>query len=168
MFLFHSKDGLLKRHVSDLKNSDPEVRRRAAYKLYNLGKSDASPHLIRALTDPDKRVRWRVAYALGDFGETGHDAAFEVLVSHLDAEEDWNVRRIIVMALRHWDKRAIKPLINALSDESEYVRRYAAMTLGFKRSKEAVPPLKRLIEEDGSKEVRDYASWALEEIKKQD
>lgn len=168
MTFFRSKDTLFKKYVSELKDADPEVRRKAAYELSNLGKPEAISYLSEALTDPDKRVRWRVAYALGDFGETGYDEAFEALVSHLEAEEDWNVRRIIVMALRHWGKRAIEPLINALSDESEYVRRYAAMTLGFKRSKKAVPHLKRLIEENGSKEVRDYASWAMEKINKRD
>jgi HEAT repeat protein len=46
------------------------------------------------------------------------------------------------------------------------VRRYAAMTLGFKKSKEALEPLKRLLEKETSKEVRDYAKWAIRKIEK--
>ena len=68
------------------------------------------------------------------------------------------------MALRHCDRRAILPLILALEDESEYVRRYAAMTLGFKKAKEAARPLKKLLEKETSKEVRDYAKWAIRKI----
>jgi HEAT repeat protein len=86
------------------------------------------------------------------------------LVSHLKSEEDWNVRRIIVMALRHWDERANTPLIKALSDDSEYVRRYAAMTIGFKKIHKAIPDLKKGSLHDKYKEVRDYSSWALKQI----
>ncbi len=166
MALFRSKEGHLERYLSELKDPSPEVRRRAAYELSNLGDAKAIPHLIKALSDNDKRVRWRAAYALGDFGEMGSDEAYEALLSRLEVEEDWNVRRIILMTFRHWDERAIKPLIHALEDESKYVRRYAAMTLGLKKSKEAVAPLERLLEKEESKDVRDYARWALEEINK--
>jgi HEAT repeat protein len=165
MPLFHTK-GKLERYLSLLKDPDPDVRRRAAHELSNLGNPKAVPHLIKALSDKDKKVRWRVAYSLGDFGEMGSDKAFEALVRHMEDEVDWNVRRITVMTLRHWGKRAVQPLISALGDESKYVRRYAAMTLGFKKSKEAIPHLKRLIEKEESKEVVDYAKWALEKINK--
>ncbi len=164
MPLFRSKRSLLERHLSDLKDSSPAVRMRAAHELANLGDAKAIPHLVGALSDRDKKVRWRAAYALGDFGEMGYDEAYEALLSRLEVEEDWNVRRIILMTFRNWDERAVKPLIAALEDESEYVRRYAAMTLGLKRSREAVPHLKRRMEKDESKDVRDYAKWALEEI----
>ena len=164
MVFFRSKERLFERLVTELTSKDPEVRSRSAQKLSDLGKAEAIPHLISALSDSDKRVRWRAAYALGDFGDMGYDTAFEAIVSHLKTEEDWNVRRIIVMTLRHWDERAIQPLTTALSDSSEYVRRYAAMTLGFKKARKAVPPLERLASSDGSKEVRDYAKWALDKI----
>jgi HEAT repeat protein len=167
MALFKSKEKLIRKYLSELKNHDPEVRRRAAHELSKLGKADAISHLISALSDRDKRVRWRVAYALADFGEREYDDAYEALVSHLKNESDWNVRRIIVMSLRHWDDRAIAPLIKALSDESEYVRRYAAMTLGFKMAGEAIPQLKQLAATDESKVVRDYSKWALEKITKE-
>lgn len=154
----------LQRFLQDLKSDDPEVRMRATGKLADLERAEAVPPLIRALSDDDKRVRWRAAYALSDFGEQGHDTAYEALVKHLKVEPDWNVRRIIVMALRHWDERAVPVLIRALEDRSAYVRRYAAMTLGFKRAVEALPDLKRLSAGDESKEVRDYAAWAVEKI----
>lgn len=164
MVFSRSKERLFERLVGELTSKDPDIRRRAAQKLSDLGKAESIPHLIAALSDSDKKVRWRVAYALGDFGEMGNDAAFEAIVSHLITEEDWNVRRIIVMTLRHWDERAIPPLIEALSDASEYVRRYAAMTLGFKKSKQAVSHLGKLVSSDCSKDVRDYAKWALDKI----
>ncbi len=164
MVFFRSKKRLFERLVKELRSSDPEIRSRSAQTLSDLGNAEAIPYLISVLSDLDKKVRWRTAYALGDFGEMGNDAAFEAIVAHLKTEDDWNVRRIIVMTLRHWDDRAIPSLIAALSDESEYVRRYAAMTLGFKKSREAISHLERLMSSDGSKEVRDYATWALDKI----
>jgi HEAT repeat protein len=151
-------------YIKKLKDPDPEVRKRAAQELADLRDRRAVPHLINALKDEDKKVRWRVVYALGDFGEMGSNEAFEALVSQLKIESDWNVRRIIVMTFRHWGKMAVKPLIKALEDESPYVRRYAAMTLGLKKSRETIEPLKRLIEKEESKEVIDYAKWALRKI----
>ncbi len=153
-------------HLEKLKDPQPEVRRRAAQELADLGDARAIPHLINALTDKDKRVRWRVAYALGDFGESGSEEAFKGLAARLAIEPDWNVRRIIVMTFRHWGKMPVKPLIQALADESPYVRRYAALTLGYKKSRQAVEPLKQLLKKEDSKEVRDYAKWALEKSEK--
>ena len=165
MAIFKSRQKMFERHRIELKDPDPELRMRAAYELSNLGMKEAIPLLIGALSDNDKRVRWKAAYALGDFGEMGSEDAFQSLATHLSGEQDWNVRRIIVMALRHWDEKAVPYLVNALSDGSEYVRRYAAMTLGFKKAFEAGPHLKRLASIDSSKEVRSYARWALEQMK---
>lgn len=163
MALFRSKKRFGE-FLKKLKDPDPEVRRRAAQELADLGNPEAVAHLIDALRDKDKRVRWRVVYALGDFGEMGSEEAFEALVSHLEIEPDWNVRRVIVMTFRHWGKMPLKPLIEALGDESPYVRRYAAMTIGYKKSREGVEPLKHLLEKEKSKEVIDYANWALRKI----
>ena len=151
-------------HLEELKDPDPDVRSRAAQDLADLGDKKAVPHLVNALNDKDKRVRWRVVYALGDFGEGGSEEAFKALAAHLKTEADWNVRRIIVMTFRHWGKMPLEPLIEALGDESPYVRRYAAMTLGYKKSKDGVEPLNRLLEKEKSKEVIDYANWALRKI----
>lgn len=155
-----------KEHLEKLKDPDPEVRRRAAQELADLRDRKAVPHLINALGDKDKRVRWRVVYALGDFGEGGSEEAFNALAAHLKTEPDWNVRRIIVMTFRHWGKMPLKPLIEALGDESPYVRRYAAMTLGHKKAREGIEPLKKLLEKENSKEVIDYANWAIRKIEK--
>lgn len=155
-----------KEYLEKLKDSDPEVRRRAARDLAYLDDARAVPHLIDALSDKNKKVRWRAAYALGHFGEEGSEEAFRALASRLEIEPDWNVRRIIVMTFRHWGKMPMGPLIHALEDESAYVRRYAAMTLGYKKSREGLEPLKRLLEKEDSKDVRDYAGWAIEKIEK--
>lgn len=163
MDLFKKKS----KYLEDLRSPDPAIRARAAQELSNLEERRALEPLIELLkNDPDRRVRWRAAYALGEFGEIGVDRAFEILVENLNHEEDWNVRRIIVMALRHWDDRAMDPLLRSLDDENEYVRRYASMTLGFKKSKEALPKLEKMASEDPSKDVRDNARWAVSKIKK--
>ncbi len=161
-----SKKKAFEAYLKKLKDPDPETRKRAARDLAYLDDARAVPHLIDALSDKDKKVRWRAAYALGHFGETGSEEAFKALASQLEIEPDWNVRRIIVMTFRHWGKMPIEPLIRALEDKSPYVRRYAAMTLGYKKSKEGVEPLKKLLEKEESKEVKDYAGWAIEKIKK--
>ena len=150
--------------LEKLKDPDPRVRSRSAQELADSGDRRAVPHLINALGDKDKRVRWRVAYALGDFGEMGSQEAFNALAAHLKTEHDWNVRRIIVMTFRHWGKMPLKPLIEALGDESPYVRRYAAMTLGYKKARDGIEPLKKLLLKEESKEVIDYANWAIRKI----
>jgi HEAT repeat protein len=164
MAFFRKK--LFEEYLEKLKDQNPDVRSRAAQELADIGDKKAVPQLINALGDKDKRVRWRVVYALGDFGEGGSEEAFNALATHLKTEPDWNVRRIIVMTFRHWGKMPLKPLIEALGDESPYVRRYAAMTLGYKKSRDAIEPLKKLLEKEESKEVIDYANWALGKIEK--
>ncbi len=164
MPLLGSNEKKLKRNIEMLTGPDPEKRSRAAQEISEIGGPRALSQLKRALGDRDKSVRWKVAYALG---EMGTDEAYIALRDHLKVEEDWNVRRIIVMSFRHWDRRAVEPLLKALGDSSEYVRKYAAMTLGFNRSKEAETPLKELLKREKSRDVRDYAKWALKEIEGQ-
>lgn len=166
MAIFRSRK-TFEKYARELKDSSPDVRRRAAQELADLGSPDAVPHLTSALSDQDKKVRWQAAYALGYLGEEGSEEAFKALASRLEIEPNWNVRRVIVMTFRHWGKMPIEPLIRALEDESPYVRRYAAMTLGYKKSREGLKPLKRLLEKEDSKDVRDYAGWAVEKIEKE-
>jgi HEAT repeat protein len=63
------------------------------------------------------------------------------------------------------DKRAVKPLIEALRDEDEGVRGRAAVALGEIGDKRAVKPLKNLLWSFGEKEsVQMYASKALRKL----
>ncbi|MFQ5887782.1 MAG: HEAT repeat domain-containing protein [Candidatus Hydrothermarchaeales archaeon] len=147
-----------------LNDPSPVVRRRAANALLETWSRDAIPPLIRALNDKDKKVRWMAAYALGRLGEEGYDEAFDIIAKALD-DEDWNVRRIIALQLRHSDPKVLDPLLKAIKDENPFVRRYAAFGLGRMHNVDAVKQLVGALKDD-VKEVRDYAGWALDLIAK--
>jgi len=146
------------------KDESPEVRCRAAFSLGLIGDARAIEHLERLLSDETPKVRWRAAWALGDFGEAGYKKAFQALINALK-DPDWNVRRMVVLTLRHDDPKTIPYVIAALYDENRFVRKYAAFVLGRAERREAAPALKKLLD-DESLEVRKMARWALDQIAK--
>ncbi|MFQ6135380.1 MAG: HEAT repeat domain-containing protein, partial [Nitrososphaerales archaeon] len=78
-------------------------------------------------------------------------------------DEDWNVRRMAVLELRHGGKETFSALIKALRDRSKFVRRYAAYTLGRLGVLKSAPALAKVLN-DPAPEVRDQAGWALRKI----
>ncbi len=153
----------VKRLIEELRDGSPKTRMRAAYELGETAAPVAIEPLVHALRDGDKKVRWRAAYALGKLGEAGHSKVYDSIIDAFGVEEDWNVRRIIALQLRHAGKRGFDALIKALKDESKFVRRYAAFALGQRGELEAVEYLEELLD-DPAPEVRSYAAQALEKI----
>ena len=150
--------------IKALEDESSEVRCRAIFSLSLMGDSRAIEHLEKLLHDESRKVRWRAAWTLGDFGEAGYRKAFEALLEALH-DQDWNVRRMAILTLRHDDPATISHVIEALGDENKYVRRYAAFVLGDFGRREAVPHLQKLLS-DESREVAEMARWALGEIEK--
>ncbi len=144
--------------------NDPpsDVRGRATNALLETWSREAIPPLIKVLKDRDKKVRWMAVYALGRL-EEGYDEVFKAIIKAMD-DEDWNVRRIIALQLRHSDPEYLDPLLRALKDEYPLVRR-AAFGLGRTHNVNAVRQLVEALK-DGIREVRDYAGWALDLIAK--
>lgn len=75
-----------------------------------------------------------------------------------------SVRGEASKALVKIGKPALKPLINALKDNDEDIRKMAAITLGKIKDKQAVKPLIDTLKNDNW-EVRSSAAWALGEIR---
>ena len=117
------------------------------------------------MRDPDKNVRWRAVYVLGHYSESGNQIAEDAIIKALE-DEDWNVRRMAVLELRHGDDKVFTALMKRLKDKSKFVRRYAAYSLGRLGALKAVPDLVELLN-DPELEVRDQARWALKKLGKQ-
>ena len=151
-----------------LQSSDAEERREAAIDLGRSGRESA-PLLLRALGDPDWRVRKTAVEALVLFRGVGvidgliqllsaHDnagarnSAIEALV-HIGAETvdpllghiatpDVDVRKFIIDILGDIrDPRAVLPLIERLNDADENISVATAEALGKIRDRRAVPAL---------------------------
>ncbi len=131
----------------------------ARIRLVRIGKPIV-PALIGALKDKDRRVRWRVAEALGEIGDA---RAVEPLIGALK-DDDWKVRQGAAWALGDiGDGRAVEPLIGALKDDDWKVREGAPWALGKIGDARAVEPLIGALKDDDWK-VRQGAAWALRKM----
>jgi len=161
--------------------NDPQVRQFAALLLGQLKESDGIDPLLRALRDPDKKVRGQAARALGEIGEP----SVESLII-LTKDPDWKVRYRAAEALgmigsikavpcliealgdpkdhvRYMAAKAIgetgsgnaeTALVAHLGDENEFVRRSAAIALGITGGKLACKALKDILIREPSEKVR--------------
>jgi len=81
-------------------------------------------------------------------------------------DEDGNIAMAAHSALCEMGKAAVVvPLIKALEDNHEYVRKNAAFALGCIEDKRAIKQLTKLLNDD-TKEVRDTAENAVERIQR--
>jgi len=99
--------------VGQLEDDDPEVRRRAARCLGQIGESRATGALVKHLSDSNRQARQEAMAALGLVGD---GRAVEPLVMFLH-DTDEQVRQVAAKALGQIrDPRAVGPLIERLSD----------------------------------------------------
>lgn len=130
--------------VALIKDSDEEVRWKAAAALGKLNDESAVDALIAALKDKSWAVRRNATIALGDIGD---EKGYEPLLSSIN-DKDWHVRKYAAIALgKIGDERAINPLVNALNDEDSDVRWKSIIALG-KIGTPAVKPLLNAFETD--------------------
>ena len=153
--------------LNQLDNSDPSVRRNAAWAIGELTnmlpgeRSGAVPQLITLLSDTDDWVRMAAARALGELRDS---RSLTKLVATL-SDDNWRVRELVVWALSEMkDHRAVTALCTVLvSDPRAEVRRGAAEALGEIQSAEALPALKQALQDSGPG-VSTKAAWAISEI----
>lgn len=113
------------------------VRLCAGKALDRIGNPRVINDLIRALYDPERKVRDEVSKVLANFGES----AIEYLIQALNAE-DVLVRNLASRQLLAIGNFAVEPLLQAfLNDSSLEVKSAAALVLGNIRDKRAIKPL---------------------------
>ncbi len=150
--------------MTSLTDKDWHVRKYAAVALGKIGDERAIGPLVNTLNDEDSDVRWKSLIALGKIGEP----AVKPLLNAFESD-DWHMRSRAAEVLgKIGDKRAIKPLINALNSrdksQNKYVRGRIVEALGRIGDERAVDPLIMALD-DQYIFVRLKASEALDLIK---
>jgi HEAT repeat protein len=135
--------------IAALESENSQLRFVASLVLGDMGRSAIEP-LLLALADPNPHVREGAAVALGKIeGGPFHERMLALLGARSKPAEH-----------KPRSSAAVVPLINALKDEHEAVRREAATALGWARDARAVEPLAAALR-DSSEAVRALAAWAL-------
>ena len=143
-----------------LESQDAEERREAAV---DLGRAErgAIPLLLRALGDPDWRVRKTAVEGLIAFG--GDDVT-NGLVQRLSAEDNAGARNSAIEALSQIGAAAVGPLLPLLDSEDPDVRKFAVDVLGDIRDVRAVPGLLEKLN-DADENVRVAAAESLGKLR---
>ena len=148
--------------VEQLRDEDPEMRRRAALALGELGNSQHVDALVRRLDDPSNQVRFSTAAALAEMDEqAGVDFLFDAM-----RDPDPILRTNAVKFLSGVQKNTgtvQAQLISALSSQEALARAGAAQVLGQARVLAAVEALQAATGDDDA-QVRANAVIALGHI----
>ena len=151
-----------------LYHPDPLQRRLGAKAFCEIEDSRAIPFLIGLLGDPSAVVREGAVNGLAN--NISLDAV-EPLIAQFHREDDGQVRKGIVWALGcHHDKRAIATLKQALTNDIDVVRLWAASALGqtpkidYDTMIKAVPTLIAGLRRDKIPGVRSNCAWAIGQI----
>ncbi|MEC8645571.1 MAG: HEAT repeat domain-containing protein [Candidatus Latescibacterota bacterium] len=179
--------------VEQLNNEDPEMRRRAALALGELGDSQHVDPLVQCLDDPSNQVRFSTAAALAEMGEqAGVDFLFDSMrdpdpilrtnaVKFLTGvqKSTGTVQAQLIKALASQEALAragaaqvlgqarvldaVAALQTATGDSDAQVRANAVIALGHIGLPESRMPLEALLEDPDST-VAYYAEWALRQL----
>jgi HEAT repeat protein len=141
-----------------LKSKHWQAREFGCYVLGRRRAKAAIDALIALLSDESERVRERSAEALGRIGDP---KAVDALLARLDHPKEMRGKRgsaargQIALALgRLGEKRALRPLIAVLKDESTQVKRLAAAALGLLGEAAAGNAILPLLEERNRDVIR--------------
>ncbi|WP_236143100.1 HEAT repeat domain-containing protein [Nostoc sp. CMAA1605] len=146
------------RLIELLKDSEYNVRHRAAFTLGKIGAEVAIPSLLELLKDSESIVRSFAAFALGKIGA---EVAIPNLLELLKDSESI-VRSCATFALGEIGAAAIPSLLELLKDSESIVRSSAAFALS-KIGADAIPSLLELLK-DSESIVRSSAANALGQI----
>ena len=144
--------------INALSDDAFKVREAAAYTLSELGDTKAVTPLIEGLGRGPSETREKIAMALTRLGEPLGQLIYDSLEGSHKAREQLLVRK---------DPRAIFPLVRALKDSDQDVRRAAAATLGAIGDPVAVTALEEMANQWTPLD-RLYAITALAKIKQKD
>lgn len=123
--------------IEKFTTKDARERWTIIWVLQRIG-SPAVPYLVDALQKPDDLVVSRVAWALGDIGDTSAVPALIAVTRH----RSWQVREESVGALGQLkDNRADDAVVAALSDTIGQVRKAAVVSAGHLKLHESVPQI---------------------------
>lgn len=111
--------------------------------IVKIGYAAVAPMIVLLQTNPDNRLRFAAAGALGQIGDS---RAFEALLRAFSSDNYEPVRGAAAEALGSLnDARAVDPLVQALSQNDYWVRDGAIRALGNMRVTTAVEPLTRIV-----------------------
>lgn len=145
---------------SALRNSNPDVRWRAALALGQAHDAKAVSELALLLRDPNVLVQRSAADALATIGNS---AAAQALTGALGTPQA-SVNQVTMAALEKIGEPAVPALTLALDSSSNALsRQNAATVLGFIGSPKAGAAV-QLAVVDANPDVRSEAQWALAEI----
>jgi HEAT repeat protein/S1-C subfamily serine protease len=147
-------------------DKDPELRTGAVDALVKIGPGakGAVSALIDALQQEDKDFQIKVLAALGAIGPDAKSAVPALI--RVFESRDRTIHHRCAEAIGKIGKDAIKPLIAALTHDSNFVRIGAAISLGEigPPAKSAVRALRFRIQTDPDPQVRDVANSAIVKI----
>ena len=155
--------GKIELDAEKLRSEDADERHRAVLKLGQYESSSLAlvkPHLLRALRDPNPKVRMAAGKILGQL--KAKEALEPIVEWLLSTDPDLRISATDILGdLGH--PGAIKPLIRSLGDAEPNVRLHAVRALGKLGSDEVVVPLIARLE-DPKAEVRKAAIDQLAEL----
>ena len=149
--------------IRNLENKDEKVKICAAYALAYTKEAKAYDGLLKLLVDSSSQVRQMAILALGHIG---NKEATPYLLLALSDEN--NLVRIAVYhsLYRLADPRAVYGLIDAVNtEEDNYLRQYAIVTLGKTKNKIAILTLLSILDEKPQKRNSDKAALKADAVK---
>jgi HEAT repeat protein len=144
--------------IAALKDTDPDVREKAATALGTFDVTEAVEPLIVLLSDTQGYVRMAAVGTLCALAPASIDPLIQALAG---TEPDLPQRA--ALALVSIGDAAVEPLIVALNGQNVAVRRGAARILGQVRDRRAIPGLIQALD-DEDREVRREAIHALARV----
>ena len=148
-----------------LEHDTEYVRRNAAYGLTSMGR-DAVPILIGQASAQKEETRSSAIDALGDIGPGASDAESVIITALGDANPAVRANAAHALGTIEANGQSVGPLVAALGDEDEQVRRCVALSLLRlgPRAQDATEALRQTALEDANRYVQAKALEALQRI----
>lgn len=148
-------------------DEDAGVRARAAAELGGVKSTALLPDLLRAVNDPDERVRAEVLPALSECDCFENRPELQAVFIAALADASASVREQAANALRFSTPEAVPALMAAVHDEAPRVRMEAVIALGSMRVHEAIDLVADRQLNDPDEQVRFYAASAFGDMQDQ-
>jgi len=126
-----------------------------------LSDPEAVPALLERLDDPDPKMRYTAAEALGNSGD---ERAIDALLAMMDDPSEEVVQRAMFALAGCWGCRRIEPILEKYRTGPEPWRVYLGMICGAMRDARAVEPIATLLQNDPQPMARQTAVMALDLI----